>query len=271
MGYFEIHKQSDNLYILRDSLGVLIFLVIGSEKALLLDTGYGLANLKEEVRKITDKELIVVNSHSHMDHTCGSYQFDLVYITEEDYKDCLHYNGKEWRQKNINSARNKNILPEDFNEEEYLNAPIDNFKFINIGDIFNLGNLNLEVVALEGHTKGSIGLLIKEERILLATDALGPFVWLFMTESTTVREYIEMCKRTLKLEFDYFYAGHSLFKFSKELINDFIMVAKLIDVEKSEKVVFPNFEDLNSYAFSINGKVYTPGAIGLLYDPNKLR
>ena len=271
MSYFEVYKQSDKIYLIRDKLGVLSTLVIGSKKALLLDTGYGLANLKEEVRKITDKELIVVDSHSHMDHTCGSYQFDCVYITKEDYDDCLYYNSKLWRERNIKAARNRKILPEDFNEEEYLNAPVGNFKFLEIGDVFNLGDLNLEVVALEGHTKGSIGLLIKEERILLANDALGPFVWLFMKESTTVREYIEMCKRTMKLEFDYFYAGHSLLKFNKELIIDFIKVAEEIDVERSEKVVFPNFEDLNSYAFSINGKVYTQGAIGLLYDPDKLK
>lgn len=271
MSYFEIYKQSDNLYLIRDKLGVLMALVIGSEKALLLDTGYGIGDLKEEVKKLTDKELIVVNSHSHMDHSCGSYQFDTVYITREDYDDCLYYNSKVWRERNIKSAKNRNILPDDFNEQAYLNAPVGNFKFLNIGDVFNLGNLNLVVVALEGHTKGSIGLLIKEERILLAIDALGPFVWLFMRESTTVKEYIEMCKRTLDLEFDHFYAGHSLLKFKKDIIEDFIYVAESIDVEKSEKVVFPNFEDLNSYAFSINGKVYTPGAIGLLYDPNKLK
>ena len=56
---------------------------------------------------------------------------------------------------------------------------------------------------MEGHTKGSIGAYIKEEKILVVTDATCPFVWLFLEESTTVDIYIKMLERVLKLDFDY--------------------------------------------------------------------
>ena len=78
MSYFTVYKYNDNLYQIKDALGVLATLVIGEEKALLLDTCYGIGNLKKEVEKITNKPLIVVNSHGHMDHSCGNYQFDKV-------------------------------------------------------------------------------------------------------------------------------------------------------------------------------------------------
>ena len=66
MGYFDVTKYNDNLYQFKDKLGVLVTLVIGTEKALVLDTAYGIGNLKKEIREITDKPLVVVNSHGHM-------------------------------------------------------------------------------------------------------------------------------------------------------------------------------------------------------------
>ena len=68
MGYFTIKKYNDQLYQIKDKLGVLSTLVIGNNKALLFDTGYGICSLKEEVKKLTDKELIVINSHGQTMH-----------------------------------------------------------------------------------------------------------------------------------------------------------------------------------------------------------
>ena len=44
-----------------------------------LQVGY-----EEKRENITTKPLIVVNSHGHMDHSCGNYQFDKVYIDKRD-------------------------------------------------------------------------------------------------------------------------------------------------------------------------------------------
>ena len=76
MGYFTVTKINDSIYQFNDKMSVLATLVIGTEKALLFDTTYGIGNLKKEVEEITNKPLIVVNSHGHMDNSCGNYQFD---------------------------------------------------------------------------------------------------------------------------------------------------------------------------------------------------
>ena len=62
----------------------LITLIIGKNKALVLDTGYGISSLKEEIKKITSLPLIVIDSHGHMDHTGGNYEFDEFYIHSAD-------------------------------------------------------------------------------------------------------------------------------------------------------------------------------------------
>ena len=121
MSYFTVTKYNDNLYQIKDSLGVLATLVIGKEKALLLDTCYGIGNLKEEVEKITNKPLIVVNSHGHMDHSAGNFQFDEVYINELDVELCKKHNGVERRTRNIEAAQKMNVLPEGFDINAYIN------------------------------------------------------------------------------------------------------------------------------------------------------
>ena len=101
MEYFTIYKYNDTLYQIKDALGVLSTLIIGCDKALLFDTGYGIGNLKEEVERITTKPLIVVNSHGHMDHACGNYLFEKVYIHPDDIKLCTEHNGIERRKRNL--------------------------------------------------------------------------------------------------------------------------------------------------------------------------
>lgn len=269
MSYFETFKYNDNLYQLKDALGVLVTLVIGEDKALLFDTGYGIGNLKEEINTITNKPLIVINSHGHMDHSCGNYQFEKVYINKTDLPLCIKHNSKPWRIRNIESAKNLKVLPNDFNEDLYINQTEGNLDFININDIIDLGNLKIKVVDMRGHTKGSIGLLIEQWKTLLVSDATCPFVWLFLEESTSVSEYVKMLEKVLKYDFNNFLVGHGAKLFPKQKMIDFYEVAKNIDLEKSVKVSFNNFDNLNSYCYTL-GKMYDQNDCGIVFDPNKM-
>ena len=120
MSYFKVFKQSDNLYQFKDALGSLCTLLIGTERALVLDTCYGIGDLYSEIKNLTNLPLIVVNSHGHMDHSCGNYQFDEVYIHSNDLELVKKHNSLEWRKRNISSAVNMKVLPINFNEELYL-------------------------------------------------------------------------------------------------------------------------------------------------------
>ena len=58
-----------------------MFLLEGEEKALLIDTGWGAGNLKEFVETLTDKPLVVVNTHFHPDHSAGNGEFEEVFVS----------------------------------------------------------------------------------------------------------------------------------------------------------------------------------------------
>lgn len=81
---YKCRKLMDDVYGITSS-GVACFLVIGKEKACVVDTAYGFADLKAYVREYTDLPLIVFNTHGHIDHTGGNFWFNApVHIHEKD-------------------------------------------------------------------------------------------------------------------------------------------------------------------------------------------
>ncbi len=47
------------------------YLLIGSERGLLIDTGLGICNIYEAVKRLTDKPVTAVATHIHWDHIGG--------------------------------------------------------------------------------------------------------------------------------------------------------------------------------------------------------
>ena len=116
MSYFTTYQINDHIYQLKDPMGVLTTLIIGNEKALLIDTAYGIGNLKKEIENLTTLPLIVINSHGHMDHSGGNFQFDEVFIDKRDLELCILHNNFKKRNDNIETATKNNILPDNFEE-----------------------------------------------------------------------------------------------------------------------------------------------------------
>lgn len=85
----EVYKMRDNLYcIYYDGIHcgeMWCYLIDGPQKAMLIDTAFGLGDLKGLIHKlIGDKEIIVCNTHCHIDHVSGNSHFDKVYCHYAD-------------------------------------------------------------------------------------------------------------------------------------------------------------------------------------------
>lgn len=168
-------KVEDWLYILDDINSERMYLILGKDKALLFDTGYGLYDYRHLIKEVTDLPLTVVCSHGHDDHVLGNYLFDTVYIANEDYELCLAGDNEESKDRLIRSRYKKTpYIEEVIDRNAYMSRTIKNceYRFVKEGDIFELGELSLEAFALPGHTKGSIGLYCKGKKAFFAGDAL---------------------------------------------------------------------------------------------------
>lgn len=155
--YYTVTNYGKNRYAITSEEGVSVYLLVGSEKALVVDTGYAFANLREEVEKITSLPLMVVNTHGHLDHADGNFWFDgcPVYMHEKDWPVYEKYSLPEERQRAVKNARQtrmgwgsdvvKDILPMGFDEEAYCNVERPRALPIAEGDSIDLGGIRLKV------------------------------------------------------------------------------------------------------------------------------
>ena len=267
---FNVINPYPFVYHFRDPQGVCFSIIKGKDKAIVVDCGYGIFNIRELIENYIDTPYMVICTHGHMDHSCGNYQFDEVFINELDVELCKKHNGYNRRLANLKAAESLNLLKNDFDKDNYLIQNEGNLKIVNFDNI-DLGDLLIKIIPLEGHTKGSIGFLIVEDNLLITSDAICPWVWMFLEESTTVSTYLNMLKETIKLPFTGFLLGHGSGQIMpKDEINKYIKVTEDIDLSKAVKVSFNNFEDLNSYCYS-EYKVHEPGKWGIIFNPDKLK
>lgn len=72
---YEIRQIYKDTYAILDKTfgahSVYMYLLVGNEKALLIDSDYGMLDLPQVVREITDKPVICACTHGHLDHALG--------------------------------------------------------------------------------------------------------------------------------------------------------------------------------------------------------
>lgn len=147
----------ENVYRITSVENVFCELLVGEEKAMLIDTGYGFGDLKGFVREITDKPLIIANTHGHVDHTSGNCQFEeQVYLSEADTGLCKRHNTPEMRRQSARLAehtmdwatgKERYGLPEDFDRAVYERGGTGNLVTLTERMIFDLGGITIEAVA----------------------------------------------------------------------------------------------------------------------------
>ncbi|MFP5109041.1 MBL fold metallo-hydrolase [Neobacillus sp. C211] len=78
---------------------------------MLFDTCYGIGDLKTTIRTITDLPIIAVNSHGHIDHIGGNWQFDEAYIHSDDISLAEQHSSKRIREQIITSFKEQFVPP----------------------------------------------------------------------------------------------------------------------------------------------------------------
>ena len=183
-----------NVHLIDDAGESTCYLITGRERALLVDTANGYEDLAEIVRSLTDLPVIVVNTHGHGDHIFGNAYFAEAWIHPADIGLAEMFYG--YAKKHM---------------EKYNLKPCP-LKPLELGQIFDLGGVQLEVVDLKGHTAGSIGLLDKAGRILYTGDGLNTHLWMQLDHSlpmTTMLETFRTLKEKHSADFDHVAHGHA--------------------------------------------------------------
>ena len=213
------------------------YLVEGTKRALLIDGLTGVGSLKAFVRELTDKPVTLALTHGHIDHNGAAFEYGKCYVHPADL--CMLYPAPEADTGALALSRhtdpaakldfvvNGRILKGDAHgitiDDVVKACPIAALP-IGEGDVFDLGDTQIEVLELPGHTAGTVVFLDRARRIVFSGDACNLNTLVGLPGSTSIEEYRGALERfTRHLDaFDVMYGGHGTHPVDKIIISQAI-------------------------------------------------
>jgi len=202
--WFKVFMVGKDVYAIAEPYNyeeVISYLIIGTKKALLFDSGNGLGLISSVVKELTKLPVVVLNSHSHYDHIGGNHEFDSILALETEYT--LYWAKNGWSHDLVKNE----VAPDAFCMEKLPNLdtasyhikPFSISTFINDGHIIDLGQRTLEVISVPGHTPDAIAMLDREHGYLWTGDTFyEAAIWLFF-DGTDLKAYEKSIKKLADL------------------------------------------------------------------------
>lgn len=239
LNFFKSKKISESVTRIFGPTAELMYLVEGSDKAALIDTGTGIGNLSEYVKQLTNKPITVILTHGHVDHASGAPNFEEIYMNHADdevYKEHIDF---EVRKGYVQAQYRDfgKIVESDYVPQKSSSV----YKELSEGDIFDLGGITLEIYNAAGHTPGQMAVLFKEERMLMTGDAANQATFLFDKFSQDITSYEKSMKELLSKtdgKFDKILLSHGTGDAPKELLENIIQLCEDIKAKNADDVPF---------------------------------
>lgn len=228
---------NENLSRIRGLGDVCMYLIKGNKSGLLIDTGYGVGDLKGFVESIYHLPYKVIITHGHADHANGVNQWREVYM---NHKDLDVFKIKTDIQLRRTMLRRTTPKIDEIPDKEFHVGFEGKWLELEDNMLFDLGDLHVKTIYAPGHTQGIMTLLIVEKRILILGDACGVATFLFKPESSSVEKFTETLNmlKSHEDEYDIILRQHGTCKSEKSIIDENLEACKLILEGKDEHVPF---------------------------------
>ena len=225
--WFEVYKLTDTVYAIYEDgqfEEVISYLVLGEEKAVIIDTGNGIGDIKAVVDGIIDLPVMVLNNHTHGDHIGDNHQFDEVLVYETEFSKERAKNGQTREQMGhyLDEDMVWKALPDYLDVEAWRIHPFIVTKWLKEGDIIDLGGRTLDVIHTPGHSPDSICILDRMNKIFWTGDSFYPAPIYVYAPTTSLDQFIESFRKITALipEYEWVMPSHNEPKMEKHLIKE---------------------------------------------------
>ncbi|XP_001367024.1 acyl-coenzyme A thioesterase MBLAC2 [Monodelphis domestica] len=187
-----------------------IWLVRGTEQDVVIDTGLGLRSLPEYLysagllqdpdkgEDLVRRPLLAVATHVHFDHAGGLYQFDQVAVHRAE-ADALargdNFETATW----LSESEVVRAPSPGWNARQFRVQAVQPTHILQEGDVISLGDRQLTVMHMPGHSRGSICLLDKDRKILFSGDVVYDGAMIDWLPYSRINDYIVTCERLIEL------------------------------------------------------------------------
>jgi glyoxylase-like metal-dependent hydrolase (beta-lactamase superfamily II) len=236
--WLEVRRIKEHIYVIRERLDLIdsrfltthtnLFLILGTQRAILFDTGSGIARISPLISDLIEqRELIVINSHNHFDHVAGNREFDLIHIHRLDSL-VLE------KPLDLSFLRDSYQKAAKFYSDDSYKVNLDNrMILLEGGEEFDLGSIRARIVHTPGHTSGSISLLTDQNEIFTGDTVHYGSIYLpdmeyLDTYLNTLQQLLNMVDSNVEL-----YPAHEEYQVQEEIIEELILGIEFIKGEKS--------------------------------------
>lgn len=260
-----VFEIANNTYRLEMLGRVNCYLLMGTERGLLIDCGFGLEPLKPLIDELCPLPYDVCITHADGDHMGACYEWDKVWLHPADNAlahDLEHVNFQRFTGMHTNLNPMLKRDADDLSNEVFYAmdelkpitlTPNDLPEFLPLkdGQIFDLGDRKVTVLLVPGHTMGSTVYLDDNTRILFSGDAISAASDIKLITATAGYHNMERLL-TYADRFDRIYPAHTglgpgaagmNYSLPKSIIEDYMYICKHIvlgDLPIKERGKGPN-------------------------------
>lgn len=206
-----------------DLLQANIWHVRGKDRDLIVDCGLGIAPLRPAFPELFSRAPLLVVTHAHLDHMGAAHEFEDVCAHRlERVDDPLPGTLDTERLYSIlglNEASYGPVAPglqldavpeETYDPDSYRLRPAAVSRYVDEGDVIDVGDRRFTVLHLPGHTPGGVGLLDERRGTFFAGDIVYDDAENLLDDclGADVDDYVATMRRLGELSVDVVHAGH---------------------------------------------------------------
>ena len=191
--WYTVYRVEPGVYALVESRQfqeAISYLIVGTTRALLFDTGIGLVPMRPVIEKLTTLPVTVLNSHTHYDHVGANHEFtDILGLdtpfTRENERGHPHARFAN----EVEPGSFCGAPPVGADTAAFRPRPFAITRRVADGDTIDLGDRTLVIRAAPGHTPDAIALHDPAHGLLWTGDSYyDSTIWLF-SPGTDVAAY----------------------------------------------------------------------------------
>ncbi len=218
--WFTIDQVDEDTYIIseyRHWEETHCYLLIGSDRALLIDTGLGICNIYEQVRKLTGKPITAVATHVHWDHIGGHKYFPDFYACKAEL-DWITGAFPLPVQAVRNMVADRCELPEGFDIHSYKIFQGKPSRLLEDGDTIDLGGRTIQAIHTPGHSPGHLCFWEAERGYLFSGDLVYKGTLFANYPSTDPQGYLTSLEKIAALPVKRVFPGHHSLEIQPEMV-----------------------------------------------------